>query len=138
MNKKVFLLASICALGLGSWDVQAYNPQPVLINKCMEDNHIPAGANEIRNSRLYSVETDTWAVPTLDLNMMCYCLDSYLGLPFEYIETHPIFLNMRPVDWTINCKQLEFIDQHKWDIFCHEITVTYGLPIASGNIPIDY
>ena len=48
MNKKVFLLASICALGLGSWDVQAYNPQPVLINKCMEDNHIPAGANEIR------------------------------------------------------------------------------------------
>lgn len=48
MNKKVFLLASICALGLGSWDVQAYNPQPVLINKCMEDNHIPAEAKEIR------------------------------------------------------------------------------------------
>lgn len=48
MNKKVFLLAGICALGFGSWEVQASNPQPVLINKCMEDNHIPAGANEIR------------------------------------------------------------------------------------------
>lgn len=46
MNKKVFFLAGLCAIGLCAWDAQASHPQSVLIN--MEDNHIPSEAKEIR------------------------------------------------------------------------------------------
>ena len=48
MKKKVFIFTGLCALCLCAWEAQATNPQQVLINMDMEDNHIPCGAEQIK------------------------------------------------------------------------------------------
>ena len=48
MKKRAFILTGLCALGLCAWEAQATNPQQVLINMDMEDNHIPCGAEQIK------------------------------------------------------------------------------------------
>lgn len=48
MKKKVLILTGLCAIGLCTWKAQATNPQQVLINMDMEDNHIPSGAEQIK------------------------------------------------------------------------------------------
>ena len=103
-------------------------------------DHIdPYGSDFLGNSRIFAVEADTYAVPTLDLNKMCYCLDSYLGLGFEYISNGgPSLGNQRPVRWEIQGMQYEYPEQHKWDVFCHILYVTYGQVVASNDHPINY
>lgn len=47
MKKSSLLLVGLCAIGLCSWEAQANNPQQVLVNVDVEDNHIPSTAERI-------------------------------------------------------------------------------------------
>ena len=101
-----------------------------------QDNIDPYGSNFLRNSRIYAVEGDTWWTPYLDLPLMCYCLDSYLELPFEYIDNHNLG-NQRPVLWDIDWEWF-LPENSKWHIFCHVVQVTFGQTIAAAYDPIMY
>ncbi|MBQ8957031.1 MAG: hypothetical protein IJ057_00795 [Bacteroidales bacterium] len=104
------------------------------------DNYIdpyPNSSPFILNSRIFAAEGDTWSTPRLDFNAMCYCLDSYLELPFEYIAGHANYGTLRPVNWQIEGVRYEFPDTYKWDIFCHIVTVKLAQVIASQD-PIQY
>lgn len=41
MKKKTLILTGLCALGLFTWEVQAFSPKQVLVKMDKEDNHIP-------------------------------------------------------------------------------------------------
>lgn len=47
MKKSALLLIGLSAIGLCSWEARDNNPQQVLINMDMEDNHIPSTAERI-------------------------------------------------------------------------------------------
>lgn len=47
-TNKTLVLVGLCAVGLCSWNVQASNPQQTYVNVCVEDNHIPSGAEQIK------------------------------------------------------------------------------------------
>ncbi|MBQ6772368.1 MAG: hypothetical protein IJP44_15500 [Bacteroidales bacterium] len=91
------------------------------------------GSDFIGNSRIYAWPADTHATPTISASNMCYCLDSYLGLPFEYVGTHHNLANQRPVNWKLSWDQIEFVDQYKWDYFIHIVTVKLGRYVVTGN-----
>lgn len=48
MKKKVFIIASLCALGLCYWNAKASIPQQIYFNMEQEDNHIPSEAEQIK------------------------------------------------------------------------------------------
>lgn len=48
MKKKTLILTGLCALGLFTWEVQAFSPKQVLVKMDKEDNHIPSTAERIR------------------------------------------------------------------------------------------
>ena len=93
----------------------------------------PYGSEFIGNSRIYAMEADTHATPTISANDMCYCLDSYLGLPFEYVQSYHNLVNQRPVNWKLGWEQIEFVDEYKWDYFVHIVTVKLGRYVVTGN-----
>ena len=98
----------------------------------------PYGSDFLGNSRIFAVEADTYAVPTLDFNMMCYCLDSYLALPFEYVGNGgPSLGNQRPVNWKIDAECI-LLPYHKWHIFCHIVNVIFAQAVVSNEEPINY
>ena len=101
------------------------------------------GSPFFRNSRLFSGEADCYAVPILDRTEMCYCLDSYLGLPYEYIDDNNINNNNNysieicPVNWSIEGFQYDSPYTPRWDMFCHELTVTLANKVYTES-PIQY
>lgn len=95
------------------------------------------GSPFLRNSRIFATEADTWATPYLDINDMCYCLDSYLQLPFMYAMQHSDMINQRPVRWRISGMHYDNRELETWDVFCHIITVTFGRFITTES-PIQY
>lgn len=103
------------------------------------DSYIdPYGSPFYMNSRLYAQEADTYAIPEISFNKMCYCVDSYLGLAFEYIHGYINISNQRPVEFLIEPKYYDNpYPNNRWDIFCHELTVMYGQLVGTSN-PIDY
>lgn len=88
------------------------------------------------SSRIYAMEYDIWAEPSLDLNMMCYCLDSYLQLPFEYVNTHSNMVNQRPVHWDIVGDKYKN-GNSRWYIYSHILNVKFGYYVTNEN-PIQY
>ena len=95
----------------------------------------PQGSPFIGNSRIFAVEADTYAVPILNTDMMCYCLDSYTALPFENISFDPhsyIVDQERPVHWIITPRKFH-IQGHKWHTFCHRLTVILGRRVDIEN-----
>lgn len=96
----------------------------------------PYGSPFLRNSRLFAGEADTWAVPTLTFNQMCYCVDSYTELPFWYVNQYVSLENQRPVHWTIipNVYQLQGA---QWHTFNHIVKVKLGYRVTNDN-PIQY
>lgn len=57
---------------------------------------------------------------------ICYLLDSYLGLGYDYIADH-LYVHEFPVNWTIRC-----FNPHtsiKWEIY-HQLHVEYGRAIT--------
>ena len=97
----------------------------------------PYGSPFIADSRIYAVYDDTNATPEISIDEMCYCLDSYLGLPFEYINERPSYGNQRPVLWNVEGKSDLFQGQHWW-AFYHKVTVKLGQIIVPNDNPINY
>ena len=56
---------------------------------------------------------------------MCYCLDSYLGLGYDYIVNNYLYSNEHPVNWTIDTEVFSF-PNHRWPTHFHKLTVQYG------------
>lgn len=85
----------------------------------------PYGSPFINNSRIYAKHDDSYATPALSVDEMCYCLDSYLGLPFEYIQNNYYVNDEYPVDWQVTgWEQLFFGD--KYMTFFHRLIVKFG------------
>lgn len=65
---------------------------------------------------------------------MCYCLDSYLGLGYDYIDDN-LYFNERPVCWTVDTIVAP-PDINRWYTYGHQLYVEYGCP-TNGIGPID-
>ena len=61
-----------------------------------------------------------------ELFEMCYCLDSYLGLGYDYINDN-LYRHEYPVCWTIECKTMVSIPVY---YYYHQLHVEYGQPIT--------
>ena len=61
---------------------------------------------------------------------MCYCLDSYLGLAYDYIADN-LYYDEHPVNWTINCL-IDKPDDYKNYIYYHELYVEFGQLITNN------
>ncbi len=97
-----------------------------------QDNIDLYGSDFLMNSRIFAAHGDTYSVPTLDFNTMCYCVDSYLGLGFEYVNNHSNLRNQRPVRWIINCEK--YINEgDTWHTFCHKINVTIAQVVINDD-----
>ena len=96
----------------------------------------PYGSPHIDDSRIYAWEAEIWATPTLDFDMMCYCLDSYLDLPFQYANQHSNMFNERPVNWKVIPNKYK-LGENKWYTFCHILQVKFGRYITTQH-PIAY
>lgn len=96
----------------------------------------PYGSPFIVDSRTYAATGDTYSSPNLILSNdeMCYCLDSYLGLGYDYIDDN-LFTNEHPVCWTVIPKSRKPIN-YKWWIYYHQLYVEYGC-LASIPNPYD-
>jgi hypothetical protein len=99
-----------------------------------DNSHDPYGSNFYADSRLFTAASFS-STPNfvLSLNDMCYCLDSYLGLGYDFIGDN-LYYNEHPVNWTINCDTVPPID-YKWYIYYHRLHVEYGQPIVNNPPP---
>lgn len=61
-----------------------------------------------------------------ELFEMCYCLDSYLGLGYDYINDN-LYRLEHPVCWTIKCKTIETNPVY---FYYHQLYVEYGQSIT--------
>ena len=96
------------------------------------DNIDTYGSPFYMDSRIFAVQGDTYAVPILHVNEMCYCLDSYLSLPFEQINSNPSYGNLRPVHWNILSKDY-YEDGDKWHLYAHIVKVKIGQLVESNG-----
>ena len=96
-----------------------------------EDNIDTLGSPFYGNSRVYVTRSNGWTTPYLDFYDMCYCLDSYLALPFEYLREHPtIPLDRRPIHWNIIPEE-SYYDMTYY--FSHKVMVKLGILVAGGD-----
>ena len=63
---------------------------------------------------------------------MCYCLDSYLGLGFDFINDN-LYADERPVSWTVTSKTINPDNGRFW-YHIHQLHVEYG-HLLSDNQP---
>jgi hypothetical protein len=76
----------------------------------------PYGSPSNHNSRLFGVMGDwDYEIPKMD---MCYYLDSYLGLGYQYLLDNPLnqYADECPAAWFVNSGQ---------DVFNHDYSSTY-------------
>lgn len=92
----------------------------------------PYGSDFIGNSRIYAWPDDSYVTPTISAANMCYCVDSYLGLPFEYVASHADLANQRPVNWRITYEILDPYLSH-WHRFVHIVTVKLGSFVVTND-----
>ena len=61
---------------------------------------------------------------------MCYCLDSYLGLGYDYINDN-LYANEHPVNWTVTPISKPTTNNNPtWWIHYHQLHVEYGQLIS--------
>lgn len=97
-----------------------------------ENNTDTIGSPFYGNSRIYVVRSHSWAVPFIEMNDMCYCLDSYLALPFELMHNNPVMGSERPVQWQIIAN--EYYDTpSQYYYFCHKVLVRFGTLVGTGG-----
>ena len=79
MKKKVFIIASLCALGLCHWNAKASIPQQIYFNLEHEDNHIPSEAEQIKlQGKLdYSANPDDIEAGATETSVYIYFNKSY-------------------------------------------------------------
>ena len=65
---------------------------------------------------------------------LCYCLDSYLGLGYDFINDN-LYADERPVNWTVTAISKPTTNYSPtWWMHYHELRVEYG-QLISGNHP---
>jgi hypothetical protein len=83
------------------------------------------GNSFLGNSRVFAFDVSIGSNIYLSTDEMCYCLDSYLGLGYDYIVNNYLYSNEHPVNWTIDTEVFSF-PNHRWPTHFHKLTVQYG------------
>ena len=77
-------------------------------------------------------------VPSLNYDLefmeMCYCLDSYLGLGYDYITDNQ-YINEHPVSWNIYSTTMKYASSFYRSY--HQLFVEYGRLLTFNPIPDD-
>ena len=83
----------------------------------------PYGSPFCRSSRLFAVASNlNYVIP---LEEMCYCVDSYLGLGYQYMNDNFYVNGESPVEWIVERKYQAYPSDYYWTCH-HELTVIYG------------
>ena len=91
------------------------------------------GYGYINESRVFAKRcTSSNTDYIIQLFEICYCLDSYLGLGYDYLYDYD---NEFPVCWTVNCKTKTYSYDTK-DIY-HQLYVEYGALVTHNPTPND-
>ncbi|MBR3491507.1 MAG: hypothetical protein IKH44_04320 [Bacteroidales bacterium] len=78
------------------------------------------------NSRLFAeLSYEYNLIYNLPLDEMCYCLDSYLGLGYDYIEDYYYVDNELPLNWIVIDTTVRFDQQKQYSCY-HNLKVEYG------------
>lgn len=94
-----------------------------------------SGYYYINESRVFAKKyTSPYPNYIFQLFEMCYCLDSYLGLGYDYIDDG-LYDNEHPVNWIINCISVH--PNPSWYYYYHQLKVEYGIPITQDPTPND-
>lgn len=97
------------------------------------ENHTDTiGSPFYGNSRIFVVRSNGVTNPTLGMYEMCYCLDSYLALPFELMQNNPSVGTDTPIHWNINSDDFYNQSNHYY-YYCHEVVVKYGILVTTGG-----
>lgn len=85
----------------------------------------------LNSSRVFAKKhSQSYLNYNLSVFEMCYCLDSYLGLGYDYIGDN-LYPHEHPVCWVVDCKNEHFT--HMWYYFYHQLHVDYGQLISVPN-----
>ena len=82
------------------------------------------GSPFLLGSRLYASHFKGYS---LTPEQMCYCLDSYLGLGYDYIQNNFYVQNEHPILWQVEPFSAYF-QYDNLKVFYHKLTVHYGVP----------
>ena len=86
----------------------------------------PYGSPFVNDSRVFAALSYNYYLNyDLDTDEMCYCLDSYLGLGYDYIEDHFYVNNEHPVTWFVK-DTIAQSNHNKQYAFYHKLKVDYG------------
>ena len=91
----------------------------------------PYGNSFTGYSRVFAADASLGATINLTPETMCYCLDSYLALGYDYIADNPMYYEEFPVNWVIADTVISY-PLHKHPTNMHLLTVQYGKPINDG------
>ena len=100
----------------------------------------PYGSPFAINSRVFAKKGDAFSsfLFILSPDDMCYCLDSYLGLGYDYLDNNSVSINEHPVCWKVIPKTRQFPND-KWWTYYHTLKVEYGrLIVADPPAPDSY
>lgn len=144
-NTFSFNIDSVCDYyfsGLYKWDGRAITELQRILN-LFEHHSNSSGEMCFTPTRNYIFEypnwTDSYGSPFGDLrlyagvsayyylnpNEMCYCLDSYLGLGYDYLTNNYYVNNEHPICWTVNALDSLF-PYHHLKTYYHSMNVQYG------------
>lgn len=82
-------------------------------------------------SRTFTAEAGEGAIFNLSINDMCYSLDSYLGLGYDYLDNYSMNADEHPVNWVVDTASKKF-EYHRWRTSYHKLTVEYGQLIMNN------
>lgn len=94
----------------------------------------PYGNHFEGDSRVFAADVSIGAIINLSQEDMCYCLDSYLGLGYDYIDDNPLYQYESPVNWIVDDTIICF-PLHKHPTHMHLLTVQYGRLILAEPEP---
>ena len=93
--------------------------------------------NYFNDSRVFAKRyTQPISTYILDFLEMCYCLDSYLGLGYDYIDDN-LYADEQPVSWTVRSYTYEYHNPPitNYYYYYHQLYVEYGQLISPNPHP---
>jgi hypothetical protein len=88
------------------------------------NNSDPYTSPYLYNSRVFANSGPSTYTHDMSADEMCYCLDSYLGLGYDYLAANSIYPKERPACWIVNDTVVHF--PSRLNIHYHELTVQYA------------
>lgn len=90
----------------------------------------PYGSPFVNNSRLFAKTNPYEEYPyNIPNDEMCYCLDSYLGLAYDYLAANSIYQWERPAFWVVSSATSSY---GRWFVHYHKLFVQYArLPLEN-------